>query len=162
MAVRGMRACFGVGILVVTLAAGCNGVSKTVGDVEGAKNIPPIVWRKVDKARGSVKTVDMAVLKAAVDKPGSALIVDVREPGEYSRGHIPGAVNVPRGSAEFAIWKEVGFPGSRFTGTLMYVYSDEGGRAVFAAGALSDLGFRNVHAVKMKLEDWKKAGNPMK
>ncbi|MCK9544018.1 MAG: rhodanese-like domain-containing protein [Novosphingobium sp.] len=28
-------------------------------------------------------------------RAGEALVVDVREPDEYARGHIPGAVNVP-------------------------------------------------------------------
>ncbi|MCG6870442.1 MAG: rhodanese-like domain-containing protein [Gammaproteobacteria bacterium] len=35
---------------------------------------------------------------------------DVREPREYAAAHIPGAINVPRGIIEFAIWRYVGFP----------------------------------------------------
>ena len=30
-------------------------------------------------------------------------VVDVREPAEYAAGHIPGAVNIPRGVLEFEI-----------------------------------------------------------
>ena len=29
-----------------------------------------------------------------------ALVVDVREPGEYKESHVPGAVNIPRGLLE--------------------------------------------------------------
>ena len=38
------------------------------------------------------------------------LLVDVREPGEYADGYIPGAVNLPRGVIELKIWPYVGFP----------------------------------------------------
>ena len=34
---------------------------------------------------------------------GEALVVDVREPAEFAQGHLPGAVNLPRGVLEFAI-----------------------------------------------------------
>lgn len=34
---------------------------------------------------------------AAAEPP---LVIDVREPGEYQRAHLPGAVNIPRGVLE--------------------------------------------------------------
>ena len=38
----------------------------------------------------------------AVTKAGRVL-VDVREPAEYASGHLPGAINLPRGVLEFQI-----------------------------------------------------------
>ena len=29
------------------------------------------------------------------------VLLDVREPSEYEKGHIPGAINIPRGLVEF-------------------------------------------------------------
>ena len=31
---------------------------------------------------------------------GPSLVVDVREPNEFEQGHLPGAINVPRGLLE--------------------------------------------------------------
>ncbi len=33
---------------------------------------------------------------ALADRPADALLLDVREPGEYAHGHVPGAVNLPQ------------------------------------------------------------------
>jgi rhodanese-related sulfurtransferase len=41
--------------------------------------------------------IDISQLAAAVK--GGATIVDVREPGEYVAGHVPGAVAVPSSAA---------------------------------------------------------------
>ena len=34
---------------------------------------------------------------------GKRVIIDVREYDEYSAGHLPGAINIPRGVLEFKI-----------------------------------------------------------
>ncbi len=51
----------------------------------------------------------MALFKAVVDED-EGLVIDVREPREYAMGHVPGAVNIPRGVLEFNIWKTMGYP----------------------------------------------------
>lgn len=42
----------------------------------------------------SHKEIGPAQLHALLDS-GAALLIDVREPGEFATGHIPGAVNLP-------------------------------------------------------------------
>jgi len=42
----------------------------------------------------------------------SVLLIDVRDPNEYAKGHIPGAINISRGRIEFDIWRRVGGPES--------------------------------------------------
>jgi rhodanese-related sulfurtransferase len=37
----------------------------------------------------------MADFRKIVDMPGNALLIDVREPGEYAAGHIPGTIISP-------------------------------------------------------------------
>ncbi|MFZ9498311.1 MAG: rhodanese-like domain-containing protein, partial [Polynucleobacter sp.] len=37
-------------------------------------------------------------LQALVSKP---LVLDVREPDEFQQGHLPSAINIPRGMLEF-------------------------------------------------------------
>jgi rhodanese-related sulfurtransferase len=126
-----------------------------------APSFPPIVTEKVKEVRKSIKTIDMAGFRKVVDNPMGALVVDVREPNEYTAGHVPGAINVPRGLIEFQIWKHVGFPDKTDTAKQMYLYCATGGRCSFAAKSLQDLGFTNVVAVTMVLADWAKAGHPL-
>jgi rhodanese-related sulfurtransferase len=124
-------------------------------------SFPPSVGELVAKTRKMIKTVDMAGFKAALDKKQTGLIVDVREPEEYAEGHVPGAVNVPRGMIEFTIWKHVGFPDKTDMNKKMHLYCATGGRCTLATKTLQDLGFTDVTAVVMKFEDWQKAGHPV-
>jgi rhodanese-related sulfurtransferase len=126
-----------------------------------AQNYPPLVGDYVKVARQAVRTIDMAGFKALYDKKEAGLIVDVREADEVADGMIPGAVHVPRGLLEFTIWQHVGFPNAIDMNKQISLYCKTGGRCSLAAKSLQDLGFRNVTAVVMKIEDWQKAGYPM-
>ncbi|MCE7975746.1 MAG: hypothetical protein DYH03_00945 [Nitrospira sp. NTP1] len=75
-----------------------------------AHTFPPVVTQKIQAAPKQVKTIAMEDYRAVGDHPGDALIIDVRELQEYAAGHVPGAVNIPRGVLEFQIWKHVGSP----------------------------------------------------
>jgi rhodanese-related sulfurtransferase len=126
-----------------------------------AQNYPASVKELVLNTRKQIKTIDMATFKSIVDTKAPVLIVDVREPEEYAEGHVPGAVSVPRGLIEFAIWSEVGFPTKTDMNRQMYLYCKTGGRCTLATKSLQDLGFTNVTAVVMQFADWKKAGYPV-
>ena len=123
-----------------------------------AQNYPPSVKELVGKTRKEIKTTDMAGLKAVADRK-DVVIVDVREPEEYKAGHVPGAVNVPRGLLEFTIWEHAGYPDKLDMAKPMYLYCKTGGRCTLAAKSLKDLGFTNVTAVVMLWDDWVKGGN---
>jgi hypothetical protein len=69
---------------------------------------PPIVTKQVMAARKTVKTIGTKGYLAVVKDPKGALILDVREPAEFAAGHVPGAINIPRGVLEFKIYKELG------------------------------------------------------
>jgi 3-mercaptopyruvate sulfurtransferase SseA len=49
--------------------------------------------------RKTVKTTDMEGYLAIVNNPNGVLLLDVREDAEFKVGHVPGAVNIPRGRA---------------------------------------------------------------
>lgn len=123
---------------------------------------PPVVDAKIAQAKRAVKAIDMAAIKRAVDTDERVLIVDVREPDEYAAGHIPRAVNIPRGVLEFRIWKYVGYPDRTNTAARIYLYCRSGARCALAARTLGELGFTNVYAaVGMKFDDWVAAGYPV-
>jgi rhodanese-related sulfurtransferase len=144
------------------LAAILVGAAIALPSYVSAQNYPASVKELVANTRKQVKTVGMPAFKAVYDAQLSApLIVDVREPEEYAAGHVPGAVNVPRGLLEFTIWEHVGFPDKTDMNKPIFLYCKTGGRCTLAAKSLQDLGFTNVNAVVMLFEDWKKAGYPV-
>jgi hypothetical protein len=57
----------------------------------------------VATARSEAREISPAQAAGADNDSELALIVDVREPGEYKDSHVPGAVNVPRGCWSFAL-----------------------------------------------------------
>jgi rhodanese-related sulfurtransferase len=84
-----------------------------------------------------------------------ALLVDVREPGEFGAGHILGARNVPLaridGSGDLAKRKD----------KPVIVYCEGGERAAKAAAALRKLGFSRVVNLSGGLPAWQQAGLPL-
>ena len=126
-----------------------------------AADWPPIVDQITAKAKKSGPVVNLAEFKKLVDQPGNALIIDVREPSEYDFGHVPGAINIPRGLLEFRIWKQVGYPDKIDYGRPIYVYCKLTGRSALAAQSLRKLGFTRVTAVNILIADWATANYPM-
>lgn len=143
--------------LAIALLVGCF----VAPGMAAAQNYPPIVGQMVAAAKKQVKTINMAQFKEAYDKKELGLIVDVRDPDEYADGHIPGAVNVSRGLLEFRIWSHVGYPDKTDMNKRMTLYCRSGGRCALAAKSLQELGFTNVVAADIKIEEWAKAGYPM-
>ena len=67
------------------------------------------------------------------------IILDVRRPDEYAKGHIPGAINVPNeeiGTAEISELPD--------KAQLILVYCRSGRRSKEAAGKLVKLGYTNI------------------
>ena len=141
--------------LVIMIGAGLSIPSTAL-----AQNYPPTVTQKVQAAQKQIKTIGMEEYRKVVESPGTALIVDVREPHEFATGHVPGAINIPRGVLEFQIWKQVGFPTSTELDRPVILQCQSGNRASLAAQSLEELGFTRTTAVVMSLDDWQKAGNP--
>lgn len=122
---------------------------------------PPIVTKYLASVRKQVKTTNMAEYLEAVKNPNGALLLDVREPAEFAAGHVPGAVNIPRGLLEFLIYQQLGYPKTVDTNKTIYVQCKTGGRATLATAALERIGFTHSIAVIMNWDDWVKAGNPV-
>jgi rhodanese-related sulfurtransferase len=135
--------------------------SMVLPGVATAQNYPDSVKQAISAVKKQVKTINMAQFKDALDKKAVGLLVDVRQEHEYEDGHVPGAVNVPRGLIEFRIWKLVGFPEKTDLNRQITLYCLTGARCAFAAKSLQDLGFTNVTSVDMRFEDWTKAGHPV-
>ena len=110
----------------------------------------------VAKAKAEIKKVSAADVKAAIDKKEKAVLLDVRDPNEYSAGHLPGAINVSRGTLEFNVWDKVSDKNAK-----IYVYCKTAGRSALATKTLNDLGYKNAVLMDAQFEDWIKTGYPV-
>jgi rhodanese-related sulfurtransferase len=113
-----------------------------------------LLWPLVRRTTGGpwVNTTEAIALINRQD----ALVLDVREPGDYSAGHILGARNVPlaridAGDGELAKRKD----------RPVIVYDDGGERAGKAAAALKKQGYTQVANLSGGLGAWRQAGLPV-
>lgn len=93
-------------------------------------------------------------------------VVDVREPGEFAEGHIPGAVNIPRGVLEFEVDGHpavncVRDPALGHRGQPVIVNCRSGARSALAADALRQLGFAEPLSLAGGFVGWANAGLPV-
>ncbi|HSQ68858.1 MAG TPA: rhodanese-like domain-containing protein [Steroidobacteraceae bacterium] len=123
------------------------------------------VQQLVDAARARIREIrpgELASLLHAAPVP----IIDVREPEEFEDGHLPGAVNIPRGLLEFEV---DGHPAvayhreealsHREQPLLLYCLS--GARSALAAEALRRLGFASPMSLEGGFLAWADAGHPV-
>ena len=101
----------------------------------------------VKEAKQNISEIDT---DAAAEKLGNSIILDVREPGEFEQGHLPGAINVPRGVLEFAVSDHPVLAG---TDKEIVAYCLAGGRGALAAWNLSRMGY-NVVNMLGGIEKW--------
>ncbi len=92
---------------------------------------------------------------------GRVLVVDVREPDEWEQGHIPQAINIPRGWLEFKADPATPFADARLhPGRPILVHCAAGKRSALACAALQDMGYAAVRSLEGGFEAWQKAGYP--
>lgn len=88
--------------------------------------------------------------------PQDVLILDVRSPGEFHRGHVPSAVNIPHG--ELAVrFPELGTDVDR----PIVLYCKSGRRASIAASVLQGAGFTDLHHLTGDMTKWIARGRPV-
>lgn len=114
------------------------------------------VMDMVADAKQQISEIDTA---AAKEQLQSSLILDVREPSEYAAGHLPGAINIPRGVLEFKIDATPEFQGKRQESII--VYCQTGGRSALAAHALNQLGYTQAVSMAGGFKAWSESGLPL-
>jgi rhodanese-related sulfurtransferase len=120
----------------------------------------------VAEARGRVQEVSPQDVKGALDGGEELVVLDVREPHEFAQGHLPGALNVPRGMLELTADADspVADPAlaeKRDARVVTYCLRAPGARSLFAADTLAKMGFTNVAAMAAGVSGWTEAGLPV-
>lgn len=107
----------------------------------------------VAEAMAQIQQIDIASTSAHLTKNGA--IIDVREPGEYQAGHLPGAVNIPRGVLEFKIGDNAALANKDLP---IVLYCKTGGRAALSAVNLQRMGYTQVRSLTGGYDGWVSGG----
>lgn len=84
------------------------------------------------------------------------LVLDVRTPGEYSRGHLRESVLIPLQQLQ-ARWTEIA--GHR--GKDVLIYCATGNRSTVAAKILIDNGFKRIYNLRQGIAGWEREKYPV-
>ena len=120
-------------MLICLLIAGCESSGPTTSD----KDLMHLEYRDVVAA----------LADATPKKP--VLVVDLRSPAQFEKGHLPGAVNVPLG--------EVNPNDARFRDAAMVILYHEEFRGAYPDGEAKKLltgGVKNVYSYAGGYRDW--------
>ena len=99
---------------------------------------------------------EVSVQEAHARAGAGATLVDVREADEWSQGHVPGSVFIPRGYLELRIEEKVADKSAE-----VLLYCAGGTRSALAAKSLRELGYTKVASVAGGFGKWKEAGLPI-
>ncbi|MBD3655601.1 MULTISPECIES: rhodanese-like domain-containing protein [Marinobacter] len=110
----------------------------------------------VAAAKAEIREVPLEQADGAIRQ--ADLLIDVREPDEYHEGHIPGAINIPRGILEFKLTND---PALEDRGLNLVIYCKNSGRSALSAKAMKELGYAHVQSIAGGIEAWQEAGNPI-
>ena len=96
---------------------------------------------------------NVEALKSII-KSDNAALIDVRQPSEYSAGHLPNAINIPLQTLVTDLDK---IPSDR----PVILYCTTGYRTAMGVMTLQMLGRTNVHGFPPSIQGWKAAGEPL-
>jgi rhodanese-related sulfurtransferase len=100
-------------------------------------------------ARAEINLVDAHRAETLIAE--QALVLDVREPAEFQRGHLPNAINIPRGVLEFKVGDH---PDLNDSQRNILIYCKNGGRSTLAAYTLKQMGFSQVEMLIGGFDGW--------
>jgi rhodanese-related sulfurtransferase len=120
----------------------------------------------VGTARSQAREISPAQAAEASNRAQLELIVDVREPAEYEEGHLPRAINVPRGLLEIRAdpaspAADAELSSHHSARILVYCTRGPGARSLFASQTLRSMGYENVEVLSGGLMAWQEAGLPV-
>ena len=119
--------------------------------------------RLVADTRARIRKATAANVRAAC---AGTTIIDVREPCGFDAGHLPGAVNIPRGVLESGIEAHAAMacathPALAGRDRPLLVHYRSGGRSAPAAEVLGRMGFADVASMAGGIVAWRETGLPV-
>ena len=118
----------------------------------------------VAEARKNVPEITVTQTREELDQGQASLLLDVREPAEWEKGHIPGALLAPRGMLEWYADPTTPYAKPELTtkrdGRII-VACASGGRSALATETLKKMGYTNVVNMAGGFNEWSKQGFPV-
>jgi len=102
----------------------------------------PGFLKLVNQARAHVKEITVEEARERLARNPKAVLMDVREDGEWRAGHAAQAVHLGKGILERDLEKTV-----PDTGTEIIMYCGGGYRSALTADAAQRMGYRNVYSL---------------
>ena len=132
---------------VYAVDGGCTAWSKSGRQLEtGSGEVAP---NGLEEARSQVTLVSPQELEA--NRP--ATVINVENSQDFTRGHVPGARWVPRGSLELQIAELAPDKSASIAVTC-----NNGQNAVLAAVTLKEIGYQNITALEGGMVAWRQTG----
>jgi len=117
----------------------------------------------VREARKQIKEWDADTAKERLEEK-NVLVIDVREPDEFDKGHLPGAICIPRGLLEGAADAGTKYRDERLCRAqdeIILLYCQSGGRSAMAALTLQQMGFSRTYNLAGGVEVWEAEDYPL-
>jgi rhodanese-related sulfurtransferase/TusA-related sulfurtransferase len=117
--------------------------------------------KSVNEVESRIESVSPGEIAEEVAS-GGVLMLDIREPGEWREGHIPGAVNIPQRWLESKV--DPGSPSFDPRIRLdkpLCINCATGGRSALATATLIDMGYEKAINLEGGFEAWEAAGYPV-
>lgn len=117
----------------------------------------------VARAKATIKECTVTEVHSCLNS--ETLLIDIREPAEYNKGYIPGALLAPRGLLEFEIHgivqRTCTDQNSAPEDRDIVLYCGTGGRSALAAQTLDTMGYRNARSMAGGIVAWAAARLPV-
>jgi phage shock protein E len=107
-------------------------------------------------SKTGVETMTAATLHGKIVLGAAPVIVDVRTPGEFASGHIPGAINIPYDQMEARVSEIIAYKDEP-----VVMYCRSGRRSGIAAPVLVAQGFASLALLEGDMPGWDRAGYPV-
>ena len=116
----------------------------------------PQFLKLVNDAKSRVRETNVRDVKRRQDAGEKFVLVDVREEGEWAKGHIAGAVYLGKGVIERDAEQRFPDPNAK-----LILYCGGGFRSALAADNLQKMGYKNVESMDGGWKGWVEAGFPI-
>jgi rhodanese-related sulfurtransferase len=122
----------------------------------------------VTEAKAQIQETTVQQLHATL-QDHQTILIDVREPDEFSQGRVDRAVNFPRGMLEMKIHQHPAVVAhcdaaaalQAIAAQPVYLMCRSGARSALAALSLQQMGFTKVYSVAGGFQAWVDAGYPV-
>ena len=118
----------------------------------------------VAEARQTIAEITVAQANEELEQGQAGLVLDVREPAEWEKAHIPGALLAPRGMLEWYADPNTPYAKPELTtrrDARIIVACASGGRSMLASQTLKSMGYTNVVNMAGGFNEWSKQGFPV-